>query len=62
MSAVYATYRDVSGVLSPGVARAVLSFAPLPAVFAAAGVGLGIAVLIAARLHPRLGVRRLSTA
>ncbi len=58
MSAVYATYRDVSGVLTPGVARLVLAVAPLPAVFAATALGLAGALVISTRLNPRLGVRR----
>ncbi len=58
MSAVYATYRDVSGIIAPGVGRLVLAFAPLPAVFAAMGLGLGLAWIIAAKLHPRLGRAR----
>ncbi len=59
MSAVYATYRDVSGVVTPGVARVVLAFAPLPAVFAAAAFGLAGALMISGKLHPRLGLSRV---
>jgi hypothetical protein len=58
MSAVYATYRDVSGVVTPGVARLVLAVAPLPMVFAATSLGLLAALVISARLHPRLGLPR----
>lgn len=58
MSAVYSTFRDVSGVVSPGVARIVLAFAPLPAIFAVIGVGLGAMMIVGAKLHPRLGIRR----
>jgi hypothetical protein len=58
MSAVYATYRDVSGVVTPGAARLVLAVAPLPVVFAATAVGLAAALAISSRLHPRLGLRR----
>lgn len=58
MSAVYATYRDVSGVVTPGIARLVLAVAPLPMVFAATALGLVGALAISARLHPRLGLRR----
>ena len=60
MSAVYSTYRDVSGILTPGAARLVLFFAPLPAVFGAAALGLGVCYLIAGRLHPRLGQPRVA--
>ncbi len=59
MSAVYATFRDVSGIVTPGLGRFVLIFAPLPAVFAMAGLGLGLAWLLAARLNPRLGKSRI---
>ena len=59
MSAVYSTYRDVSGIITPGAARLVLFFAPLPAVFGAAALGLAACYLIAGRLHPRLGQRRV---
>ncbi|WP_282609670.1 MFS transporter [Pelagibius sp. Alg239-R121] len=58
MSAIFATYRDVSGVVTPGIARLVLIVAPLPGVFAATAVGLAIGALIATRLHPRLGALR----
>ncbi len=58
MSAVYASYRDVSGILTPGVAWLVLLVSPLAGVFFACAGGLGIAALIAGRLHPRLGERR----
>lgn len=58
MSAVYATYRDVSGVVTPGAARLVLAVAPLPMVFAATALGLTAALAISSRLHPRLGLRR----
>ncbi len=58
MSAVYASYRDVSGILTPGVAWLVLLVSPLAGIFVACAGGLGIAALIAGRLHPRLGERR----
>jgi len=58
MSAVYASFRDVSGILTPGIAWLVLLAAPLSATFAAAGVGLLGAWSIAGHLHPRLGVKR----
>jgi MFS transporter, ACDE family, multidrug resistance protein len=59
MSAVYSTYRDVSSVLTPGTASLVLLFAPLKAVFSVAAISLLGCTLVAARLHPRLGTRRL---
>jgi hypothetical protein len=55
MSAVYASYRDVSGIVTPGVAWFVLLFSPLAGVFLACAAGLGIAAMIAGTLHPRLG-------
>lgn len=58
MSAVYASFRDVSGLLTPGVAWLVLFAAPISSVFAAAGLGLLVACQIAGRLHPRLGAKR----
>ncbi|MBW3543858.1 MAG: MFS transporter [Planctomycetes bacterium] len=60
MSAIYASYRDVSGILTPGAAWVVLLFLPLSVVFTAVGSGLLFAWAIAGRLHPRLGAARLS--
>jgi ACDE family multidrug resistance protein len=60
MAAVYSSFRDVSSVLTPGAAWLVLLVAPVAGVFVAAGVGMTVAGIIAARLHPRLGVRRPS--
>lgn len=57
MSAVYSTFRDVSGVVAPGVARIVLLVAPLPAIFVATALGLFATAFLAAQLHPRLGNR-----
>ena len=58
MSAIYASYRDISGIASPGAAWFVLQVAPLSAVFAVTGLGLFGAWGIAGRLHPRLGSGR----
>lgn len=58
MSAVYSSFRDVSGILTPGAAWLVLLVAPLPGIFAAAGAGLLTAWAISGRLHPRLGIPR----
>jgi ACDE family multidrug resistance protein len=60
MSAVYSSFRDVSGILTPGAAWLVLWVAPLPAIFVAAGVGLLSAWAVAGKLHPRLGTLRPS--
>ncbi|RGP38293.1 MFS transporter [Pseudotabrizicola alkalilacus] len=60
MSAVYSSFRDVSGILTPGAAWLVLLVAPLTGIFAASGAGLLLAWAISGRLHPRLGVPRPS--
>jgi len=59
MSAIYSSFRDVSGVLTPGIAWLVLLIAPLSGIFAAAGLGLFAAWGIAGRIHPRLGSKRM---
>ena len=59
MSAVYSTFRDVSGVLTPGAARLILAFVPLPFIFAGAALALAATARLAMRLHPRLGARGL---
>ncbi|MFN3292353.1 MAG: MFS transporter [Gemmobacter sp.] len=58
MAAVYSSFRDVSGIFTPGLAWAVLLVAPLPWLFAAIGLCLGGCWALAARLHPRLGAAR----
>ncbi len=60
MAAVYSSFRDVSGIATPGVAWLVLLVAPVAGVFVAAGAGMATAATIAARLHPRLGSARPS--
>ena len=55
MSAVYSSYRDVSGIITPGVAWLVLLVAPLSGVFAAASGGLLAAWILAHRLPLKLG-------
>lgn len=60
MSAVYSSFRDVSGIATPGVAWLVLLVAPLPGVFIACAGALAVASGVAARLHPRLGDPRPS--
>lgn len=59
MAAIYATFRDVSAVLSPAFARVILGFAPVAAVFGACGLALFACALVARQLHPRLGKKRL---
>ena len=58
MSAIYATYRDVSGILTPGAAWLVLLVAPVSGVFAASGAALIMAWHLAGHMHPRLGQKR----
>ncbi|HUV22719.1 MAG TPA: MFS transporter [Gammaproteobacteria bacterium] len=60
MSAVYSTYRDVSSVITPGTASLVLLLAPLKAIFGVTAASLLACVLIAGKLHPRLGEQRFS--
>lgn len=56
MSAVYSSFRDVSGIITPGLAWFVLHLFPVEAVFATMGVGMFVAWAVAGRLHPDLGV------
>lgn len=56
MSAVYSSFRDVSGIVAPGVAWLVLQFTPVAGVFAAGGLLLLLAWGIAGRMHPHLGL------
>lgn len=62
MSAVYSSFRDVSGIMTPAAAWIVLVpfGAPLAAFFAVTGAGMLGAFAIAGRLHPRLGTLRPS--
>jgi MFS family permease len=55
MAAVYSSFRDVSGILSPLVGGAILLVAPVTVVFAATGAAMAAAAGVAGRLHPRLG-------
>ena len=55
MAAVYSSFRDVSGIVTPAVAGMVLAVAPVAAVFAACGGAMWIAYTVAGSLHPRLG-------
>lgn len=60
MSAIYSSYRDVSSVVTPGMAWAVLAIAPTAAIFTATGALMGLAFTVAGKLHPRLGTPRPS--
>ena len=55
MSAVYASFRDVSSVVTPGLAWLVLLVAPVTGVFAVTGLIFALTFVISGRLHPRLG-------
>lgn len=56
MAAVYSSFRDVSGIMTPGIGALILLVAPIPGIFAAVGLGLGAMYLVAGRLHPGLGM------
>jgi MFS family permease len=60
MSAIYSSFRDISGILTPGVAWLLLLVAPISSIFAASGAACFIAWTIAGRLHPRLGQNRIA--
>jgi len=60
MAAVYSSFRDVSGILTPGIAWLVLLAAPVAGTFVAAGLAMAGTAAVAARLHPRLGTPRPS--
>ena len=60
MAAIYSSFRDVSGILTPGVAWLVLLAAPVAGIFVASGLAMGAAAGVASRLHPRLGTPRPS--
>ena len=55
MAAVYSSFRDVSGIVSPALVWLVLQYTPVAGAFVAAGLGLLAAWAIAGRLHPQLG-------
>ncbi len=61
MSAIYSSFRDVSGILTPGAAWAVLLVAPLSGVFVAGGAALLATWGLAGKLHPRIGLARISS-
>jgi hypothetical protein len=62
MSAVYSSYRDISGIATPGAAWLILLVVPISGIFTAAGVASLLAWGIAGRLHPRLGEARMKSA
>ena len=60
MAAVYSSFRDVSGILTPGAAYLVLLVFPLSGIFAASGAAFALCWWLAGNLHPRLGTLRPS--
>ncbi|MCB1387844.1 MAG: MFS transporter [Rhodobacteraceae bacterium] len=56
MAAVYSSFRDVSGIMTPGIGAVILLFAPIQGIFGAVGLALGAMYFVAGRLHPMLGV------
>lgn len=56
MAAVYSSFRDVSGIVTPGAGAVILLFAPIQGLFLASGLALVAMYLLAGRLHPMLGV------
>lgn len=58
MAVIYSSFRDVSGIVTPGAVRLVLAVSPLAGVFAATAAALLFAWGLAGRLHPRLGEKR----
>ena len=55
MTTVYSTYRDCGEICAPALFTVLLTFAALPAVFAATGVLMLGLSLISRTVHPRLG-------
>jgi MFS family permease len=58
MSAIYSSYRDVSGVVTPGLVWVALLVAPLSGAFLLAWLGLLFGWNVAGALHPRLGRKK----
>jgi ACDE family multidrug resistance protein len=56
MSAVYSSFRDISGIVSPALAWCVLQYGSVATVFAATGCVLLGAWALSGKLHPQLGV------
>ncbi len=59
MSAIYSSFRDVSGILTPGLAWLILLVTPISGIFVASGAASLLAWRIAGTLHPRLGAKRM---
>jgi len=59
MAAVYSSFRDVSGILTPGIGALILLAAPVQGLFIAVGTGLLAMYWVAGQLHPLLGIAPL---
>jgi MFS family permease len=60
MSAIYASFRDVSGIVTPGIAFIILSLTgSIPLVFLATALGMLAMAGLAGRMHPRSGAARV---
>ncbi|MFD1880214.1 MFS transporter [Paracoccus pacificus] len=58
MSAIFTSFRDVSNILTPGVAFIVLVLTgSIPVVFLVTALGMAAMALLARRIHPRAGGR-----
>jgi hypothetical protein len=58
MAAIYSSFRDMSGIVTPLIGGAILLVAPVAVTFLATGAGMAAAWAVAGTVHPRLGVRR----
>lgn len=62
MSAIHASFRDVSGIVTPGIAGLILlATGSIPMVFLASALGMAGMSVLATLLHPRLGALRQRT-
>lgn len=59
MSTIYSSFRDVSGIITPGVAWIVLLYEPVYGIFGVVGGACLVAWRLASKLHPRLGQQRV---
>ncbi|MFV0300020.1 MAG: MFS transporter [Paracoccus sp. (in: a-proteobacteria)] len=60
MSAIYTSFRDVSGIVTPGIAFVILTLTDsIPLVFLATALGIAAMAGLAGRMHPRIGTARM---
>lgn len=63
MSAIFTSFRDVSGILTPGIAFIILTLTnSIPLVFLATALGMAAMAVLAGRMHPRSGMARVRRA